>query len=111
MMKTTVSALAAALALAMVSGSAMAQTTAAPAKTAPATTAPAKAAPAPTTTAPATTAPAKAAPTTAAPVKADPAKAARSELSLKCSAEATAKNLHGKERKKFRKACMKKKPS
>ena len=31
----------------------------------------------------------------------------QSELSKKCSADADAKKLHGKERKIFRKACMK----
>lgn len=38
--------------------------------------------------------------------KAAPAKV-RSAKSLKCSADADAKGLHGKERKSFRKHCMK----
>jgi hypothetical protein len=33
--------------------------------------------------------------------------AVHSDKSKKCSADADAKNLHGKERKTFRKACMK----
>ena len=37
------------------------------------------------------------------------AKAPPSEKSIACSAEATAKGLHGKARKAYRKACMKKK--
>ena len=36
------------------------------------------------------------------------AKAPPSEKSVACSADATAKGLHGKPRKAFRKACMKK---
>ena len=36
------------------------------------------------------------------------AKAPRSEKSVACSAEATAKGLHGKARRAFRKECMKK---
>jgi hypothetical protein len=41
-----------------------------------------------------------AAPTTKAPV-------VHTEISLKCSKEADAKGLHGKERKKFRSECKK----
>ena len=33
--------------------------------------------------------------------------AQRSEISKTCSAQADAKNLHGKDRSKFRRACMK----
>jgi len=63
-----------------------------------------------------TTAPA-AKPTAAAPATAKPAKAkvskakapkARSAESIACSAEADAKGLKGKDRKKFRNACLKK---
>jgi hypothetical protein len=36
-----------------------------------------------------------------------PAAKPRSAISLKCSADADAKGLHGKERKAFRKHCMK----
>jgi len=44
----------------------------------------------------------------AAPAKAaKPAKAERSAKSKECSAQADAKKLHGKERKKFRADCMK----
>ena len=39
--------------------------------------------------------------------KAKPTKAERSAKSKECSAQADAKKLHGKERKKFRAACMK----
>jgi len=49
-----------------------------------------------------TTAPPPATSTTTAP--ADPEKTA---ISKSCSAQATAKGLHGKERKKFRSACKK----
>lgn len=49
--------------------------------------------------------------TTNAAATAKPAKvkhaSVQSEKSKKCSADADAKNLHGKERKTFRKACMK----
>ena len=54
--------------------------------------------PAPTTTAPATTAPAKA--------KNPAQKTAKTPEGQACSAEADAKNLHGKERVKFRRSCI-----
>jgi hypothetical protein len=60
---------------------------------------------APTATAPAPAAPAAAA-TTTAPKKAGQ-KAASTPEGIACSAEADAKNLHGKERTKFRRACIK----
>jgi hypothetical protein len=49
------------------------------------------------------------APAAAPPTKASPTKApvVHSEISLKCSKEADAKGLHGKERKKFRSECKK----
>jgi phosphate-selective porin len=34
-------------------------------------------------------------------------KSARSEISLTCSSQADTKGLHGKDREKFRRACMK----
>ena len=71
-------------------------TTVAFAQTTPATP-PATTAPKPMTPAPAATTPAPK--KTAAP---------RSEKSLACSREATAKGLKGKPRKAFRKQCMKK---
>jgi hypothetical protein len=77
----------AALALALAAGVAHAQT---PPPAAPATAPAAKPAAAPATTAPA----------------AKEAKA-RTPESLKCSADADAKKLHGSERKKFREKCMK----
>lgn len=58
-----------------------------------------------------TSAPAKPAPQAAArsseKVKVQKHASVRSEQSKKCSADADAKNLHGKERKAFRKACLK----
>ena len=54
--------------------------------------------PAPTTTAPAVTAPAK--------VKNPAQKTAKTPEGQACSAEADAKNLHGKERVKFRRSCI-----
>ena len=51
------------------------------------------------------------APAAAPPTKASPASTkapvAHTEISLKCSKEADAKGLHGKERKKFRSECKK----
>lgn len=79
-------------ALILASGAVSAQTTSAPAPTKPAVTAPA--APAASTAKPKAAA-------------AGPAKAERSAKSLDCSKQADAKTLHGKERKKFRAACMK----
>ena len=52
--------------------------------------------------------PAEASPAPAAPAVAKPAKmtaAEKAALSKKCSADADAKKLHGKERQKFRNAC------
>ena len=79
----------AALALVLSAGAAMAQTTTAPAAKQPETKS--------ATTTPATK--------TAKVKKAKKVKAARSAISLACSAEANAKNLHGLERVKFRRAC------
>ena len=45
--------------------------------------------------------------TTAPAAKPDAKKVMHSEKSLKCSAEADTKQLHGKARKEFRKTCMK----
>lgn len=45
--------------------------------------------------------------TSATTPKANGVATIQSEKSKKCSDEANAKNLHGKERKAFRKACMK----
>jgi uncharacterized protein YkwD len=96
---------AAALSLALGASVAMAQTATTP--TAPV----APKAPAVAVTAPAPTA---AAPTAAAPTAAAPAakkgaalKKAMTPEGQACSTEADAKNLHGKERKKFRATCMK----
>ena len=89
-MKTLISMLTAAVLLS--SGVAMAEV----AK--PATTPAAK---------PAVTAPAKTAVITPAKTKHTHIAGVRSEKSLKCSADADAKSLHGKERKMFRHACMK----
>ena len=53
---------------------------------------------------------AQTAPATSTPTAATPAKKAekpRSAESLECSKQADAKGLHGKERKKFRSACIK----
>ena len=55
----------------------------------------------------AVTTPAKTAVITPAKTKHAHVASVRSEKSLKCSADATAKSLHGKERKMFRHACMK----
>ena len=58
--------------------------------------------------APAAAKPAVAAPATPAkPAAAKPAQAERSAKSIDCSKQADTKNLHGKERKKFRETCMK----
>ena len=74
---------------AIASGSAFAQTAAPAAPAAPAA------------------APAAAAPAAAPAAKAAAGKAAQTPKSLDCSKQADAKNLHGKERKKFREACKK----
>ena len=87
-MKITTLLISATLACAMAS-SAFAQT--APAAPAATPAKPAVAAP---------TAPAKA-------TTAKPAQAERSAKSIDCSKQADGKNLHGKERKKFRETCMK----
>jgi len=52
-----------------------------------------------------TPAPAPATPPAKAEKAAKPTKAERSEVSKACSAQADAKNLHGKERRKFRAEC------
>jgi psiF repeat len=62
---------------------------------------------APKAAAPAATAPAPAAAATAAKPAAANLKKASTPEGQACSADADAKNLHGKERKKFRAACMK----
>ena len=79
----------AALALVLSAGAAMAQATTAPVTKQPETKS--------ATTTPATK--------TAKVKKPKSAKAARSAISLACSAEANAKNLHGLERVKFRRTC------
>jgi psiF repeat len=87
---------AAALSLALGASVAMAQT---------ATTPAAPVAPKPPVAA---TAPAPSAPAAATAAKKGPAAMqAKTEEGKACSAEADAKNLHGKERKKFRAGCMK----
>ncbi len=86
---------AAALSLALGASVAMAQT---------ATTPAAPVAPKPPVAA---TAPAPTAPAAAATAAKKGAKQAMTEEGKACSAEADAKNIHGKERKKFRAACMK----
>jgi Skp family chaperone for outer membrane proteins len=88
---------AAALSLALGASVAMAQTATTPA-------APVAPKPPVAATAPAPTAPAAAA---TAVKKGAPAMQAKTEEGRACSAEADAKNIHGKERKKFRAACMK----
>ena len=100
MIKTTLAGFA--LAALIGAGAAFAQaTTPFPVKPAvPAVVAPAKPA------VPAAVAPAKpAAPAAAAAAK--PAKADRTAISKQCSAQADAKGLHGKDRKKFREECKK----
>jgi len=63
----------------------------------------------PVATAPVAATPAAAKPAKPAKVaKAKKPKAARTAESIACSAEANAKGLKGKDRKKFRAACMKK---
>jgi hypothetical protein len=89
--KTSLAALAVAFAL---STSAIAQTATAP------STAPVK--PAAPVTAPAAT--------TAKPATASKKFQPKTEVSKKCSADADAKKLHGKERKTFRATCMKAAP-
>lgn len=74
--------------------SAFATATVAPAQT----TAPAQA-PAPASS------PKMMAPASSSKMTAQPAAKERTALSKDCSAQATAKGLHGKERKKFRSAC------
>jgi CelD/BcsL family acetyltransferase involved in cellulose biosynthesis len=56
-----------------------------------------------------TTAPAPATPAATAAPAAKKAEKPRSSESLECSKDADAKGLKGKERKKFRKACIKEK--
>ena len=58
------------------------------------------------TTAPAPATPAPKAATTTAPKKAFVPKKASTPAGIKCSADADAKGLHGKERRKFRSACI-----
>jgi hypothetical protein len=62
---------------------------------------------APKAAAPVATAPAPAAAATAAKPAAANLKKSTTPEGQACSADADAKNLHGKERKKFRAACMK----
>jgi psiF repeat len=92
-----------AMALVISAGAAFAQAT----PTAPSSTLPKPAAPS-TTVAPSPTATPSVKPVTRTTKvkKALKAGKARSEASLACSSEATAKNLHGKERKTFRKKCI-----
>lgn len=89
MMTMTKTLFSSVVALGLSAGVALAQAPAAPAATAPAAKAPAAA--------PAAKAPAK---TVGVPKK------ATTPEGEKCSAEADAKNLHGKERVKFRKKCI-----
>jgi psiF repeat len=89
---------AAAFALALGATAAIAQTA-----TTPVAPAAPKAPVVATTPAPTATAPAAAATT----AKKSALKQAKTPEGAACSAEADAKNLHGKERKKFRAACMK----
>lgn len=79
----------AAMALALAATTVSAQT---PPPAAPSATAPAK--------------PAAAAPAPTTPAASTAVKKERTPESLKCSADADAKNLHGTERKKFRDKCM-----
>ncbi len=92
-----------AMALVISAGAAFAQAT----PTAPSSTQPKPAAPA-TTAAPSPTATPSVKPMTrtAKVKKALKSGKARSEASLACSSEANTKNLHGKERKTFRKKCI-----
>lgn len=99
-MKLVKSLMAAVAATLMVGVGAVSAQTAAPAAK-PAAAAPAATAPAATATK------AAAAPAATAP-KAAKVKKAKSAISIACSAEADAKKLKGKDRKKFRSACMKK---
>jgi psiF repeat len=97
------SVLAAAVAIVVGSAAALAQTPPAAPAAPVAPKAPMAAAPAPSVAAPSATTAAKPA------VKASGAnlKKPQTPEAAACSADADAKNLHGKERKKFRAACMK----